>query len=332
VVSETNGEGDTTSSANIVGASATVTIEDTPEPEPGNLRFVATDIDVQEDAGEVTLTVERRAGSDGPVSVGIQLNEGSARTPQDFGAPSTTSLSWADGEGGMKSFTVPIVLDSNAETDETFTARLIAATPSSVLSGVGSSARVTIIDVFNSSPGRLQWTAASQTVNEDDGTVTLSVERVNGTDSAVRVTYRTVDGTAIAGSDYNATSGILGWEDGEGGSKSVSIPIRRDAVNPEATEVFEVILESAEPFGDQIQLGSPARARVSIENVAPPVIPDTPAGRLAFNPASYQVNESDGTVTLQVERTETTQGAVSVQYQAVGCKNHQHRYSGGFGA
>ena len=45
--------------------------------------------------------------------------------------------------------------------------------------------------------------------------------RVNGSNGAVSVNYRTVDGTAIAGEDFNAASGTLTWADGETGVKRV---------------------------------------------------------------------------------------------------------------
>lgn len=53
------------------------------------------------------------------------------------------------------------------------------------------------------------------------------------------VGYRTVDGTAEAGSDYTATAGTISWA--RPGSHSVLVPVTRDA-DPESDEDFSVEL------------------------------------------------------------------------------------------
>lgn len=318
----TAGEGDTTALANIVAAraQATVTIQDSPDLPRGTLRFVADNIVVSEDEGEATLSVERISGSDGPVSVDIVLVEGSARTPEDFGPASTASLSWNPGETGVRTFTVPIVLDGELETDETFTARLVGASPASVLEETGTAARITIRDSTVVNTGQIQWTLATQNVREDAATVELSAERVQGSELAVSVSYRTENGSAEAGIDYNSATGVLSWSEGEVGIQTVTVPILFDDVNPEPLENFFVVLENAEPLGDDVQLGERRRVEVNIENIAPP----TPnpgnqsSGRLVLSQTALQVNEADGTVSIQVDRLDSANGAISVQFQTVG--------------
>jgi len=51
--------------------------------------------------------------------------------------------------------------------------------------------------------------------------IDIAVVRVNGSNGAVTVNYRTVDGTAIAGEDFDAASGTLSWADGETGAKHI---------------------------------------------------------------------------------------------------------------
>jgi hypothetical protein len=62
------------------------------------------------------------------------------------------------------------------------------------------------------------------TVSEGAGNVTLQVTRSGGTGGTVTVDYATSNGTAIAGTQYTATSGTLTFNDGET-SKTVTIPI-----------------------------------------------------------------------------------------------------------
>ena len=54
-------------------------------------------------------------------------------------------------------------------------------------------------------PGTLQFSAASYSVNENQGTATITVTRTGGSTGSVSVNYATSNGTATAGSDYTAT-------------------------------------------------------------------------------------------------------------------------------
>lgn len=59
----------------------------------------------------------------------------------------------------------------------------------------------------------------------DAGTLKVNVERRGGTDGAASLAYATHNNTAHSGTDYTSESGTLHWADGEGGVKSISIPI-----------------------------------------------------------------------------------------------------------
>src|SRR5213078_198155 len=61
--------------------------------------------------------------------------------------------------------------------------------------------------------------------------------------NAVSVNYRTADGTATAGSDYNAVSGTLTFAKNQM-SKTILVPVIGDRV-PEPDEYFFVRLDSA---------------------------------------------------------------------------------------
>jgi predicted outer membrane repeat protein len=75
-----------------------------------------------EDGGMATVTVSRLLGDDGAVSIDIATSDGLARAGLDYTA-ATGTLSWADGEGGSKSFVVNILQDDANEgwEDITFT-------------------------------------------------------------------------------------------------------------------------------------------------------------------------------------------------------------------
>jgi hypothetical protein len=108
--------------------------------------------------------------------------------------------------------------------------------------------------------GTIQLSSAAYSVDESDGAVTITVERTGGSDGDVSVEYTTADGTATAGSDYGAVSGVLQWEDGDSSAKSFQIPIYDDT-EIEADETLQVRLSN--PTGGAT-LGSPSTATVTI--------------------------------------------------------------------
>jgi hypothetical protein len=87
----------------------------------------------------------------------------------------------------------------------------------------------------NDVPGTLGFSAATYTVNEDAGMVTITVARTLGTLGAVSAQYATSNGTAKAGVNYTATSGMVSLAQGET-SKTFTIAIIDDKkVTPNQT-------------------------------------------------------------------------------------------------
>ncbi|MFO0953440.1 MAG: Calx-beta domain-containing protein [Isosphaeraceae bacterium] len=156
-------------------------------------------------------------------------------------------------------------------------------------------------------PGAFGLGSATYSVNENAGTVTVTVNRTGGTSGAVSVHYATSNGTATAGSDYTAVSGDLTWADGDSAPKSFTIPILDDTVT-EPNETVNITLSS--PAGGAT-LGSPATSVLTIVDNDPP---PAPAGTLQFSASTASVNESAGTVVLTVTRLNGSGGAVSVQF------------------
>jgi uncharacterized repeat protein (TIGR01451 family) len=78
-------------------------------------------------------------------------------------------------------------------------------------------------------PGILQFSLASQSVNEDVGTVTLEVTRTEGKNGSVSVDVVISSGSATAGSDYTFTSPTtLTWADFDASPKTITVPIIDD--------------------------------------------------------------------------------------------------------
>jgi predicted outer membrane repeat protein len=106
----------------------------------------------------------------------------------------------------------------------------------------------------------LQFSQDNYLVKEDGGTVSLTVTRKGNSDGAVSVKYATSDDTATAGSDYEAKTGTLSWDDGEVVERTITINISDDS-DDENNETFIVSL--GETTGDAV-LGSPDTAVTTI--------------------------------------------------------------------
>ncbi len=256
-------------------------------------------VSVNEAAGTVTITVNRSGGADGAVGVDYSTAIGTA-TAADFTAASGT-LGWAEGDAAPKTFTVPITNDALFEPDETFTAVLSGVTGGATL----GTATTTVTIQSDDSPvaGTIRMAAAAASVNETAGTVSLTVERIGGTDNAVSVSYATATGSAGAG-DFTATGGTLNWPQGDATTRTITVPIVDDTAF-EPDETFTVTLSNVTGGAT---LGT-ATTTVTIVSEDPPQ-----PGTLAMAAAAASVSENLGSVTVRVNRTVGSDGVVSVDY------------------
>lgn len=156
-------------------------------------------------------------------------------------------------------------------------------------------------------PGVLRFSLASVTVDESAGSAVLNVTRSGGSSGRVTVDFTTENGSALAGSDYGATAGMLSWENGETGSKSITIPIIDDSV-AEEPETFTVRLSNV-TNGATIQAPNPATVTI---------MSDDSAGVIGFGQEDFSVSESGGMATITVNRSGGSAGAVSVTYAVAG--------------
>jgi Calx-beta domain-containing protein len=100
--------------------------------------------------------------------------------------------------------------------------------------------------------------AASDTVAQTAGSVTITVDRTGGSNGSAAVSYATHNGTAIAGTNYTAASGTLMWNSGDASAKSFAVSLNATAFT--GSKIFTVTLANASGAA----LGSPATATVTI--------------------------------------------------------------------
>lgn len=125
-------------------------------------------------------------------------------------------------------------------------------------------------------PGSLKFASASYSVLENAGTAKVQVARVGGISGAVSINYATGGGgsTAVAGTDYTTTSGTLTWADGEGGAKTISIPITNNATAA-AAKTLRVALSG---IAGGATLGTPDQTVITLlDDDSPPSIVTPPA-------------------------------------------------------
>lgn len=288
----------TVSLGNAVGAGlgaqsvATVTITDN----DSNIQFDAATASVNESAGTVTLNVTRTGTLGAAASTRYATAAGTALATGDFTITSGT-LNWGAGDGSTKTITVPIVNNTLVEGLETFSVML--NTPTGATLGGTNKSTVTIVD----NDSAIQFAAATATVNEAAGTLTLNVTRTAGAGASLdvaTVAYATANGTAIAGSDYTATSGTLTWGAGDIAAKTITVPISNDT-----------LVESGETFA--VTLSNPVGAILGTAKTATIIITDNDSN-LQFGATVYSVTETGPVAILSVTRTGTLTAPASVQY------------------
>ena len=302
---------------------ATQTLYDNDTKYPGELSCYTYTVPAHESVGKALVAVVRNAGRDGAVTVSYATSGGTASSGSDFTATSGT-LTWQDQDGctSAPTFTctgnyqqfveIPVIDDTIGEGDETFALTISNPTGGATL---GTSSACDVRIYRNDSPnGAIGLLSTGINVGETAGTVTVSVTRTGGTQGVVTADYRTIGSNATPDVDFTSTSGTLTWADGEGGTKTVTVPILDDALT-EPAENFYVFIENltggAIPDYTSCYIASNyCYAQVYI------VDDESNPGSLVFAD-TLDVAENAGNALLYVSRTLGITGAVSVAYATV---------------
>ena len=187
---------------------------------------------------EAVFTVTLTPPNEQVVTVDYTTTDGTAVADEDYSATSGT-LRFAPGDTS-KTIRVPTLRDAVAEPVETFTVVLSNPSGTNVVhdTGVG-----TITD--EGLPG---LSIADAPTVAEGGEAVFPVTLNPASSQVVTVAYATQDGTAVADSDYTATSGTLRFEPGET-IQNIQVATLRDAI-AEPSESFTV--ELSDPVGTAI--------------------------------------------------------------------------------
>lgn len=269
-----------------IGMAGTVIVEGS-DGNPGTLRFVTSSAAVDENAGPGRLRITREGGDDGAVSIDYASSDGSATAGVDYQAVSGT-VGWADGEDGPKTFDVPVFDDSEVEGDETVNLALSNPGGGATL-GSPSNATLTLRDDDQDTggdAGTLAFAAAEAGASESAAEISLDVTRSGGASGTVSADVATGDGSATAGSDYQAVATSVTFGDGETGPVPVAVPLLDDD-EIEGNETLNLSLSN--PTGGA-SLGDPSAATLMIQDDDVPTGPCEPdATTLCLNDDRFQV-------------------------------------------
>jgi hypothetical protein len=234
-------------------------------PPQGLLRFDQRTYQVRESVGIAVVTVRRSHGAEGEVTVDFTTADSSATAPDDYETTAGT-LTFADGEEGLQSFTVPIVNDDLHESTERIELRLEAVGGGALLHPDHDVATLLVLDDDRNgggdrAEGVIRFSEVEYQVVEGDVLATITVERRFGNRGVVRVGYETADGSAEAGSDYEAASGTLLWTRGDNAPKTFTVPILADDAE-EGSETVQLLLTMLEGSGELSEDGDEATLQI----------------------------------------------------------------------
>ncbi|MCA1963970.1 MAG: hypothetical protein LDL31_08505, partial [Prosthecobacter sp.] len=138
--------------------------------------------------------------------------------------------------------------------------------------------------------GSFEIASAAYQVVENAGQVSIQVTRLPGVTGAVSVDYATGGGTAVAGTDYTATSGTLNWAAGEGGAKTVTIPVLNNSQVDAAPRTLNLSLSNATGGAT---IGVQGTTTVTIlDDEGAPVITQQPQNTTVFQGQSFTLSVS----------------------------------------
>ncbi len=260
------------------------------------VQFSSAAYSVSEGVGTAVITATLSVTSSVNVSVNYATSNGTAQAGSDYTAANGT-LTFTPGQVSQ-TFTVPITDDLTFELNETVL--LALSVPISASLGVPSTASSTILD--NDSPPTVQFDPAAFSVNENSSSAIIQVSLSVVAGAPVTVTYATSDGTALAGSDYTATTNQLVFNTGET-IKTFTVPILNDALD-ETDETVNLALSNPQ----NATLGTPddVATLTILDNDNPPTV--------QFSASGFSVSEASSTATITATLSAPSGLTVTVGY------------------
>ncbi|WP_048437866.1 Calx-beta domain-containing protein [Caenimonas sp. SL110] len=262
----------------------------------------ASDVFISENNGPAFVTVSLSEASASQVTVGYEIDSGTASYGSDYVFTSGT-LTFAPGETS-KTVQVTIAGDVLVESAELLYFSMYSPV-NAVIDRTSSSIVVVDNETPTAAPANGLSTVSVQdiVIDEKAGTATFLVRLDRPATGSVQVDYATADMTAIAGSDYVSTSGSLVFQAGQT-ARVVTVALINDS-GVEAAELFKLML--ANPVG--VLMGDATGvARIDANDGPTSVSP-------SIHASDVFVSEADGVAYVTVSLSSPSLSQVSVDYE-----------------
>jgi hypothetical protein len=249
----------------------------TPPNAAGTVQFSAAGCSINEDSGSATIYVTRASGVTGAATVDYATSNGTATAGSDYTTTSGT-LTWADGDGSAKSFTVPILNGGVYEADETINLALSNAT--GVSFGNPSTVTLTISSGVTVAPTGMALLAVSDTGASNSDRLT----NLDNSSPAKALTFH-VSGT-LSGATVTLYAGATAI--GSATAVGMETDVTTDGATALASGVHSITAVQT-ASGKLASAASPALA-VTIDSAAPTLL----------SAASRKVHSAAGTFGLNL--------------------------------
>ena len=226
------------------------------------------------------FAVELSGGtSTAPVVVAYSV-AGTAAEGRDFVAAAGSLTIGAGTNRGT--ITIATRLDGEREPEETLEVRLDTARTAGAATVDRTSAVATIVDVDSRS-----ITIADAESAEGDGEIVFEVRLPTPSSIAVAVSYRTEDGTAKAGEDYQAAEGQATFAMGAS-SAMITVRVVNDALDESERETFTVRL--SDPVAGTLAPGTMAVGSIRDDDDPPAITIDDSRARESVGVIAFPVH------------------------------------------
>ena len=266
------------------------------EPIPAGIQFQQESLTRPEAGFQALFTVARSGDLSQTTTVDYATADGTATSDEDYTATAGT-LTFAPGETS-KTVSVLITQDDIFEGDEAFTLTLSAPSGGAVLSGTAT-ATINITDddpfpTLNIFDARVS--EGHSGTKEMEFLVTLKGRTIH----TVTVNFATSDGTATAGSDYEATSG------------TVTFPPLATSGVARVKIIGDTQVEPDETF--TVTISAPVNVGFSKFTAAGHIVNDEGPVAVRLSSANYAADEAAGQIVLTVIRSGDLSAPASVAY------------------
>ncbi len=252
--------------------------------------LVVSGASVFEHEGEAVVSVRLTSASEAEVRVHVATQDGTAAAGADYAA---TDRELIFGPGDTEeSVRIEILEDDLIEEDESFQVQLSGAQNTEIATDAAS---VTIRD----NDKRSDLSIEDAVVPENAGTATVRVRLDPARSTRVSVDWATADGTAAAGTDYGAGSGVVIFAPGQT-EQTITVTVLNDAVDEES-ETFAVRLSNAS--GD---------ARVARSTATVTILDDE--GEASLTATDAATEEDANAAIVRVSLSRVSNEAVTVRY------------------